>query len=183
MLEHSPEEYTPERPTTRKSAASGSKLPIPQSDNFSSQKHQNNGVTAPRRQPTATINDNGNITEKGTSVNTSSSESTSPLAENIRDDNSQTTMKTRHTNGGSQKVSSPHKTRSVTALEVRHREPEQSHSQISKAMQVITRSPFLAVNGNEMFPSNYSTPDLHPLVVENRELKEKYVITFLLYLY
>ncbi|KAI3737445.1 hypothetical protein L2E82_27448 [Cichorium intybus] len=100
----------------------------------------------------------GNIEEKGDYkshvVGVSSSESTSPMSQNMRDNNLQTLMTTKYANVNS----------SQRALDVRH--PDCSPSQ--KSMQVVT-----SVDGRETVPSDYNTARFNQLVEENRELKER----------
>ncbi|XP_023771543.1 protein MICRORCHIDIA 7 [Lactuca sativa] len=105
-------------------------------------------------------------------VGVGSSESTSPMFQNMRDNDLKTNMTPKHANANgdyySQRDSSGQKTRLVSALEVRH--PD--YSPIQKGMQVVTRVPG-GVNGNETALSNNDTQRLNQLVEENRELKER----------
>ncbi|GKA86536.1 microrchidia 7-like protein, partial [Tanacetum coccineum] len=155
-------DYEYETPSKKNSAASDRKIPT----------NQKEGVTRPSRQSTGAIN--GCYGQKGekshirvSGVGSSSSESTSPLNENIRDDNSQTTMTTRHANG-----TSAYKTRSATTLEVGHPDADHNGFPSVKAMQVAT-PPHLRSAGNVTVASSPSTLALHQLMEENRVLKEK----------
>ncbi|GJS73050.1 microrchidia 7-like protein [Tanacetum coccineum] len=155
-------DYEYETPSKRNSAAPDRKIPT----------NQKEGVTRPSRQSTGAIN--GCYGQKGekshnrvSGVGSSSSESTSPLNENIRDDNSQTTMTTRHANG-----TSAYKTRSATTLEVGHPDADHNGFPSVKAMQVAT-PPHLRSAGNVTVASSPSTLALHQLMEENRVLKEK----------
>ncbi|KAL8226042.1 hypothetical protein R6Q57_018599 [Mikania cordata] len=171
-------DYTPERKIPRK-------MPAPQSDKFISHRLQKEPVTVKsNKYSIAPDNGNVNIGEKrdkstGThGVSASSSESASPLTDNIRDVDSHTPMNTQHANGSSfQKGFSGMKTRTVTALEVRN--PDLSPA--GKVMQV-SAPPHLwssvvngngNANGNVTVHSNSSNVSLHLLMEENRELKER----------
>ncbi|PWA76888.1 histidine kinase-like ATPase, C-terminal domain-containing protein [Artemisia annua] len=174
VIESSPD-YEYETPSKRHSAASDRKIPTPRSDKFSSPANQKESVTRPSRHSTGAIN--GCYGGKGdkshnrvSGAGSSSSESTSPLNENIRDDNSQTTMTTRHANG-----TSAYKTPSATTLEVRHRDADHNGFPSVKVMQVAT-PPHLrsaGANGNVAVASSSSTLALQELMEENRVLKER----------
>ncbi|KAI3512788.1 hypothetical protein L1887_20107 [Cichorium endivia] len=131
-IEPSPD-YTDGNSSRKKS---GGKIPVPPSD----KKHGGN------------IEETGDY--KSHVVGVSSSESTSPMSQNMRDNNLHTLMTTKYANVNS----------SQRALEVRH--PDCSPSQ--KSMQVVT-----SVNGRETVPSDYNTARFNQLVEENRELKER----------
>lgn len=122
ILESSPD-YTPE-PSTRKSVRN---IPTPQTHKSTSHR--------PLKEPVITKpNGNVNIGETREKLNrvhgasASSSESTSPLTENIRDVDSQTTLSKQLANGSSSQT----KVRSVSALDVQY--PELSAA--AKVIQV-----------------------------------------------
>ncbi|KAF5817155.1 putative histidine kinase/HSP90-like ATPase [Helianthus annuus] len=152
--------------------------PQMQSDKSFSHRPQKEAViTNPSRYSTAPNNGNVNTGEKidklnrAHGVSASSSESASPLTENIRDVDSQTTMNAQHANGGSQKGLSSMKTHAVSALEVRN----PALSGAAKVLQV-SAPPHLRsslVNGDVIVGSNSSNVNLHQLMEENRELKER----------
>ncbi|KAI3763232.1 hypothetical protein L1987_53685 [Smallanthus sonchifolius] len=161
-------------PSTRRSPR---KIPTPQSDKFPSHRPEKEAIrTKPNGYPTAPINGKVNIGEKREKISrvhgasASSSESTSLLADNVRDIDSQTNMNMQQANvSRSQKGLSGMKTHLVSAIEVRN--PDLSAA--AKAMQVST-PPHLrssVVNGNITAVSNPNT--LHLLMEENRELKER----------
>lgn len=146
IVELSPD-YTAE-PSTRRSPR---KMPTSQPDKFSSQRPQKEAViTKPDRFPTAPVNGNANIGEKIDrsnrvhGVSASSSESTSPLTENIHDVDSHTAMNTQHANGtSSHKGLSYMNTCSVSALEVRN--PDLSAA--AKAIQVSVPPHLRVISG------------------------------------
>ncbi|KAK9073594.1 hypothetical protein SSX86_007918 [Deinandra increscens subsp. villosa] len=161
-------------PSTRKSP----RIPIQQRDKFSSHSPRSEGpINKPNIFPTAPANGNINTREKGEKsnrvhgVSASSSESTSPLTENVHDVDSQTAMNTQRANGNtSQTGFTSMKARSGSALVVRN--PDLSAG--AKLMQVSTpphlRSP---ANGNVAVHPSSSTVSLQLLMEENRELKER----------
>ncbi|XP_076883457.1 protein MICRORCHIDIA 7-like [Bidens hawaiensis] len=157
--ESSPD-YTPE-PSTRKSVRN---IPTPQTDKSASHRSLKEPViTKP--------NGNVNIGETREKLNrvpsASSSESTSPLTENIRDVDSQTAMNKRLANISCSQT----KVRSVSALDVQY--PELSAA--AKVIQV-SAPPHLRsfiVNGNATAPSSFSNVNLHLLMEENLQLKER----------
>ncbi|KAL9994758.1 putative histidine kinase/HSP90-like ATPase superfamily, morc, S5 domain 2 [Helianthus debilis subsp. tardiflorus] len=100
-----------------------------------------------------------------------------PLTENVADDDLQTTPNLRHTNGSyhiekSAKECTPKDTsRSAHAANA---EAVHDYSPNGKTAQIVigTQSRFPVVGENESTPINSGTPDLHQLMEENRKLKE-----------
>ncbi|KAK1413187.1 hypothetical protein QVD17_34958 [Tagetes erecta] len=167
-------DYTGE-PSTRRSPR---KMPTSQPELSSQRPLREAVITKPNRYTTPPVNGNANIGEKrdksnrGHAVSASSSESTSPLTENIHDVDSHIAMNTQHANGtSSQKGFSSMNTHSVSALEVRN--PDLSAA--AKAIQ-ISAPPHLrssVVNGSADVRPISSTGRLQLLMEENRELKER----------
>ncbi|KAI3673623.1 hypothetical protein L6452_39747 [Arctium lappa] len=181
--ESSPD-YSPDTSSKRKKAATS--IPVPPSNKSSLNKHQKQGGSNSIKHPIAAVNDigeNGNNSHTKSGEGPSSPHST-PLAENVRDGEFQTTMNMRHTNstfhkGISAKKSTP-KDGSRSVHVAQHGatfEAEEDCSPDGKTMQIVTRaqsnSKFPSVCENGSAPLNCNTLTYDQLVEENRQLKEK----------
>ncbi|KVH98977.1 Histidine kinase-like ATPase, ATP-binding domain-containing protein [Cynara cardunculus var. scolymus] len=155
-------DFSPETSSKRKKVSTN--IPIPPSNKSSLNKNQKQGGSNSIRHPTATMNDIG---EKGNNLHTKFGEGpNSPhLAENVRDDDLQTTMNMRHTNSSSDKGISAKKS---TPKDGSRSAYEEDCSPNGTTMQIF---PSVCENGNAPLNSNALTFD--QLVEENRQLKEK----------
>ncbi|XP_024976777.1 protein MICRORCHIDIA 7-like [Cynara cardunculus var. scolymus] len=162
-------DFSPETSSKRKKVSTN--IPIPPSNKSSLNKNQKQGGSNSIRHPTATMNDIG---EKGNNLHTKFGEGpNSPhLAENVRDDDLQTTMNMRHTNSSSDKGISAKKS---TPKDGSRSAYEEDCSPNGTTMQIVARAqskfPSVCENGNAPLNSNALTFD--QLVEENRQLKEK----------
>ncbi|KAJ9567837.1 hypothetical protein OSB04_003803 [Centaurea solstitialis] len=172
-------DFSPETSSKRKKVAPS--VPIPPSNKSFLNKNQKQGGSNASTYPTTAVND---IAEKGNNPYMKSWEGpnslhSTPLSENARDDNLNTTMNMRQTNISSHRgIQSKKSTLKDDLRPVQYGatfEAGEHCSPYGKKMQIVTRadSKFPSVSENGSGPLNGNTLAYDQLVEENRQLKEK----------
>ncbi|KAK9080562.1 hypothetical protein SSX86_000320 [Deinandra increscens subsp. villosa] len=149
--------------------SSKKKKDAPTTPNNSSNKHQKLGSVNG-------IGEEGNNPHWESGEGPSSPKST-PLTENITDDDLHATLNTRHTNGSSHNEKSAKKSTPKDAshsAQTANFEAVQDYSPNGKTMQIaISTQSRVSLSFYSIVGENASAPDLNQLVEENRKLKEK----------